>query len=563
MFSFERGSKNNYNQWMFGECIRKFIKWVGVPFTLFFIAVLLFILFFFNSDTNLFILSTNYPSSNIQESQDGISGTFMAQENYLALIKVRFNNNVVYSGNSVFRIKNVLEKDWYYEATVSALGYFTTPQYPLTIPTIEKSKNQNYQFEIRLVKKTQDMSNLVLNNEFPVLVSQYYFPNDLLLKDKRLLVKFILKKLFYDTNKDTFWKVLIVYSIPLILYLLYLVFERKIQSSESFIKIKGKLLYILRPFVIFIFLYITIDIFVIRKYSSETITLLTLLWLINLGVYKFESYYSFCLALIFLAFCPFLLSANMIWVAEKCAAWTYIFLVVGTIHTLIELKASKFPRKNDSYNRLHFISNFVEHIIFFISVTIKIVRDILSTLVIYLDSFFINYVKKLKSFALFSVNNFVEILIKFTIITTLLLTLLNIYMKVMNYRDRQLKNPGTPVVEPSLVYPGTKIILYGERFGDGLNSMYALMKDGERIRPDYWEDHKIIFTVPLSWKQPKMMNFWIEKPVEWEGKTVIERTKPIPIRLLKVTDHFTPDDDLYFEQMKTWRKETKEINGYE
>ncbi|PIY69558.1 hypothetical protein COY90_00025, partial [Candidatus Roizmanbacteria bacterium CG_4_10_14_0_8_um_filter_39_9] len=75
------------------------------------------------------------------------------------------------------------------------------------------------------------------------------------------------------------------------------------------------------------------------------------------------------------------------------------------------------------------------------------------------------------------------------------------------------------------------------------------------------EDHKIIFTVPLSWK-PGPMNIWIEKPVEWNAETVIEKTKPISIKLLKVTGQFTPDDDLYFEQLKTWRKETREMNGY-
>jgi hypothetical protein len=131
----------------------------------------------------------------------------------------------------------------------------------------------------------------------------------------------------------------------------------------------------------------------------------------------------------------------------------------------------------------------------------------------------------------------------------------------MSYIDRQNKNPGTPHIEPSLVYPATKVFLYGDRFGDGANEKYALMKDGERVRTDYWEDHKIIFTVPLSWKTG-LLNIWIEKPVEWNAETIIEKTKAVQVKLLKVTGRFTPDDYLYFEQKKKWRKETLESNGY-
>jgi hypothetical protein len=116
-------------------------------------------------------------------------------------------------------------------------------------------------------------------------------------------------------------------------------------------------------------------------------------------------------------------------------------------------------------------------------------------------------------------------------------------------------------VEPTLVYPGTKVFLYGDRFGNNSNNKYALMKDGERVRVDYWEDHKIIFTVPLSWKS-EPMNLWIEKPVEWNAETIIEKTKPVQIKLLKVTGKFTSDDELYFEQIKEWKRETKEMNGY-
>jgi hypothetical protein len=59
------------------------------------------------------------------------------------------------------------------------------------------------------------------------------------------------------------------------------------------------------------------------------------------------------------------------------------------------------------------------------------------------------------------------------------------------------------------------------------------------------------------------MNVWVERPVQWNGETIIEKTKEQQIKLLPVTSWSAPDDDLYFEQMKKWKKETREINGYE
>jgi hypothetical protein len=131
----------------------------------------------------------------------------------------------------------------------------------------------------------------------------------------------------------------------------------------------------------------------------------------------------------------------------------------------------------------------------------------------------------------------------------------------MSYRDRQLKNPRIAKIEPGLLYPATKVVLYGDSFGDNSNTNYALMRNGVPINVDYWEDHKIIFTVPLDWKSGDM-RIWIQRPIEWNAETIIEKSKPFTIKLLKVTSGFTPDDDLYFEEMKNWRKETKEINGY-
>lgn len=525
---------------MFKKYINKLTKWIFVPLVLFFVGIALFFVYFFNSDINPNILSFNHSSLNLKNNKEVVSGTFTAQENYLGIITVRFDKKEVLSGDLLFRIKNVLDKDWYHEATVAASQYYVLPQYRFGLPVIAKSKNQTYLFEVRLLDNAPRNSNLTLSKTYPVLISQYSFPKNILLENKMLLAQFIFKKISYYMYQDSSWKVLAIYSIPLILYFVFLLFESKLRSFEFIQKLRNKILFILKPYVLFIFLCIFIDIFVIRKHSDSVTPLFTLLWILGVAAYQLESRYSFGIALVFLAFCPFLLSANMDWMAEKSAIWAYMFLVVGTIHTIFEMKADESKKVRAFFKNISFVLSFITHI----------------------DSLLIKCAKKIKEFAFFSVRNFIKILVAFIIVTALFLICFDFYLKFMSYRDRQMKNPGTPYIEPALVYPGTKVFLYGDRFGDNSNSQYALMRDGERVRTDYWEDHKIIFTVPLGW-EPGAMNLWIQKPIDWNAEVVIEKTKPVTIKLLPITDHFTPDDDLYFEQLKTWRKETREMNGYQ
>jgi len=525
---------------MFKAFFISLTRFVVVMLILLSTSILLSIIYFFNSDINTNVLSFNHSTNSIQNNNGVITGKFTAQENYLGIITVWFDNKLIPSDYSVFKIKNVLEKDWYYKTIVPISQYNISPQHPFGIPIIEKSNNQTYQFEVKLLENTKNTPGLALSNKFPVLISHYVFPKNVLLKNNELLSEFMLKKILYHSNDDSFWKVLIVYNVPLILYLIYLLFKRKIRSFDIFKQVIRKLSFVLNPYLLFVFLCIGIDIFVVKKYTDTTTSILTFLWIIGIFAYRLESRYSFGFALIFLIFCPFLLSADMTWVPEKSATWAYMFLVVGTIQAVFELKASESPKIKAFINKISSKLVFITHI----------------------DSFLKTYIKKMEDFGLYSLRNFIKIFIIFIITSTLFFIGFDLYVKVMSYRDRQLKNPSTPHIEPTLVYPGTKVILYGDRFGDGISGQYALMRNGIKIRTDYWEDHKIIFTVPLDWKKPEEIKIWIEKPISWKEKTIIEKTKPITIKILLVTDHFTPDDDLYFEQLKTWKKETKEVNGY-
>ncbi|MCX6732934.1 MAG: hypothetical protein NTV98_05335, partial [Candidatus Roizmanbacteria bacterium] len=154
------------------------------------------------------------------------------------------------------------------------------------------------------------------------------------------------------------WRVILVYSLPFFLYILYLAFSK----NKTFLKhtevIKKEISPFLNPYMIFIFLSIGVDIFIVRKYLELVIFVLSCLWIIGISAYQLKSHHSFKCALTFLILCPIFIFANMDWVAEKCAIWVYLFLTMGTIHAIIEIKSGESQRLRNFFAA---ISNFKKY----------------------------------------------------------------------------------------------------------------------------------------------------------------------------------------------------------
>ena len=83
---------------------------------------------------------------------------------------------------------------------------------------------------------------------------------------------------------------------------------------------------------------ILLDIFIFPLTSDVVILILTGLWIGAVIGWRLEGRFSILGALIFLTMCPFLLIFKKDPIAEKAAIWAYMFLVVGVIQQLIELK---------------------------------------------------------------------------------------------------------------------------------------------------------------------------------------------------------------------------------
>jgi hypothetical protein len=83
---------------------------------------------------------------------------------------------------------------------------------------------------------------------------------------------------------------------------------------------------------------IIVDIFLFKFTSNLVVLFLTFLWVGAVLGWRLEGRFSILGALIFLIMCPILLVLKKDPVAEKAAVWVYMFLAVGVVQQIIELK---------------------------------------------------------------------------------------------------------------------------------------------------------------------------------------------------------------------------------
>ena len=305
-----------------------------------------------------------------------------------------------------------------------------------------------------------------------------------------------------------------------------------------------------------------VDIFIIRKYSDNVTSFLTLLWIIAIITYRMDARISFGLALIFLTLCPFLLIVPMDWIAEKSAIWAYMMLVVGTFQSVVDI--SPILQKILK-------TKFVQSIIKFIRAVLTMVDRLIINSLVFIKQTFILLLKLIFNrlpntffgWLIFIGKLFFLIFALFIFLISVTFITLKIQnaIRIINHKKIRLSmNPTIEVIEPTLVYKATKIVIYGNGFGWDTKKSKAII-DGKKIDAVLWTDSKIVFPVPLEWKDGSH-EIWIEKQIDWDGKKIMANSQKFNIKILPITGSFTEEDRLYFEQMKTWRKETKELNGY-
>jgi len=323
---------------------------------------------------------------------------------------------------------------------------------------------------------------------------------------------------------------------------------------------------------------ILLDIFLFKKNSDLLTTIFTFTWIFSMVGYKSEARTSFTFALGYLVLCPFLLIFKLDFIAEKAAIWTYMMLVVGTVQSIFELKTNPKNLLNPYQTIIKILNDLSIFVLIkqvvkssqlIATVLVKLLYKILK-LIKKLLGLIINYQPKNIYDIVF---NFIKIIILIMIIFSLSYISLhfanqariNHLKKQAEIKRQQLWNNTRPIVdlvEPPLVYRGMKVVVYGRNFGWKQEPIIHIRQDGYEIKPDEIIDSRMIFSIPLETPYGKL-EFYVTKPVTWDGKQINAKTQMTYVTVLPVTEGFTPNDQKFFDLLPSLKPETRKINGYE
>ena len=112
-------------------------------------------------------------------------GSFIAKENYLGIINVRFDSKKNNDDQIIFRIKEKGSSRWYYEQSYHAVQFVKLPLFPIGFPIIKDSQGKIYDIEI--YTKKGKINSVSLDSTYPGFVLRYFIPKTELLSNPKIL----------------------------------------------------------------------------------------------------------------------------------------------------------------------------------------------------------------------------------------------------------------------------------------------------------------------------------------------------------------------------------------
>jgi hypothetical protein len=332
-------------------------------FLLLFLWAFLTVWYIVTFDTSFSIWSYNHPNNDIKnlnykliDKGETFKGEFVAQDNNLGIIAVRFQTYIrppyQYEDQFLFRLKEKGAKDWYYQNIYRSGLIYDVPFFPFGFPQISNSKGKTYDFEIASLN-ANSVNRISISKRYPILQSKYKYSKNELLHDKTTLAKFLLLKFTNAFKTPDVIFSSFTYLLPLLLYLSWISFLEKLLTpiTQSSKRRLGKLehsrfgIIIALPKKIFVYnfdslliIVVFFDILIFQVFNSMLYVIIALLWLSSSNLNKSQSRKTFILAMILIILCPAFLAVSLEPTAEKAASWAFIFLVVGLIQAMIELK---------------------------------------------------------------------------------------------------------------------------------------------------------------------------------------------------------------------------------
>lgn len=342
--------KEKINKQKLGFLLNKFIKFIIIPLSLLFLWFGLTFLYIIHLDTAFSLLSYNLPKTVFTHLPQGklekgnyISGEFMAQENNLGILSLRFETffrpAYLNEDTLVFRIKEKGAKNWYYKNEYRDGLVYDVPFFPFGFPIISNSKDKTYEFKITSLQG--DNSNSVAMSErWQNIAAKYKFTKHELLQNKVALLQFSVKKFINSLQTIDVLFSSLIYLLPLFFYLMFLPpLEKYLEKPLVFIGQRKKLQIVF--FDTILLGAALIDGFYLRLGNDFVYLLIPILWIAVQRHFKFNSRKTFIIAIIFLLVPPVFLQFKLGQIAENMAVWAYLFLVAGTIQAMIELKSEK------------------------------------------------------------------------------------------------------------------------------------------------------------------------------------------------------------------------------
>ncbi len=288
-------------------------------------------------------------------------------------------------------------------------------------------------------------------------------------------------------------------------------------------------------------------------FSNMRVLLFIIFWILFFVAYKQNAIIDIVVALVLLISLVVTRALDNLVYSEKIAIWIFVFIALGAIQLGIEYVFKIVPRGLD-----YFVTHakmdwelFRKSSELPLAILNKIV-DSIKTLIIRL------YGPRPKT-----QNEYRTLGIRILITIVVCILFFFAYQVVKTQQLRLSQNPDVEKIEPFIVYRSIKVIIKGNNLGFKPNQKeLRLMSQYGEVQKDNWTDKEIVFTVPLHWKDGEV-DLWIEKPVEWEGKKIIARSRTIKLKLIPTTQTFTEDDDLYFKQLPNLDDKTLKLNGYD
>lgn len=356
-------------------------------------------------------------------------------------------------------------------------------------------------------------------------------------------------------------------------------------------------------FITFFFLLIIfIDTLFIKSQRGIFYLILMAFWIFYSFKSKFENRISLLFSTLTLVLSFIFSIANNIDGAEKSAIWTYVFLTAYIFLSFIEnntqetISISSFITLVKDFFLIRGLISIITIFINSIINLVLVINNFIKPAYTIISYHFKNVVKKhisslkdpnsriIKKTGAILFLVFLLIITLIGLITFFIIFLVSVKFTTKNFiilnnkiktaRLIKLRNSLDPVIikiEPGIVYQSSKIILFGKGFGSKVDNNYfrlMILMDKKlfTVNTDYFDDKKIIFTVPIDWN-PQRLYYWIEKRIEWNNKIILTKSNVVSTELIprinSYSPAFSPKDNEYFEQLKNLDKETLRLNGYE